>query len=1384
MSCSRFDELLDDDDFWLKVAQFNENLFIWNSLKIYSNSEGNASIIGSLNDSIIVHNNNYENVFDKRTDEGSFTKFLRSRSIGLLGVSEKMGLIKKKSLCQPQTNQRIRIEYIKSLLNAKYEIIERYTFLKNACKLKNEGSDLHSAEVEIIVENSDKRFPIARKEISLKRTLGLVEDNYFINNRHVKRSDFINFLESAGFSQTNPYYIVQQGKVNSLAMMKDSERLDLLKEVSGTRMYEEKRKDSLRIMSKNETSVGQINQFLEDIELRLKELDEEKEELKQYQLLDRQRRSLEYTIYDHQLTSLRMKLDKIEEQRKTESEKASHIYQEASSLKESIKEIGSEVKDLDRKIESFETANTMLMIEKESLIKSRVRLELDVKDLKEKKSTNNKRCNEIENEIQQLTERIESTKKKLKKEIDPKFQELVRKENELKLKITSSEVTRDNLYSKINRKSEFENLDQKRKWLNEKIESFDKEKKGEQEILDNVMIQFEKMYKEQNEKETELETRKLNVNKRKKMIENLNLEINNKKSTRDNLMNERKELWREESEIESQIQNMKERLLKIETQLQSSIGKGIAVGLEAVKKICQQNHIPGVYGPIIELLDCQEEFMTAVEVTAGMALFFVVVDSDETASKILNKMNQQKVSGRVTFVPLNKIRIQTQQLQKLNEQTYEDAVPMIKILNFQSLFKKAFQHIFGKTLICKNLEVATMYSKTKNVNCVTLEGDQASKKGALTGGYINQKKSRLRCMKSIRQVREKISDTNKKAKKTNESLETVDQEISQVIGEIEKQENNLTSLTNTLEQLEEEINNLKVEIIESKESIKINQKKITETTMNVKTKEESIQTVAKELEQLGEQQEEEQLSQNQTTHLTEISNTLDLLQNELVSTSTIRMQTESEKIEYENLLDGNLLKCKEELIKRLETFEDPLLKLERKGKTEELNRITDRIVVLNLRIQESENEIKKSKSKILELNKTLESDKSTKQKQNKNVQKENTNLEKIMNKRKLLLGKRSECLRNIRELGSLPTKAFEQYQEKTQKELLDLLKKTTRKLKKYSHVNKKAINQYISFTEQRENLLKRKKEMDSDLNSIEKLIQVLDQKKNEAIQRTFKQTAKKFQEIFKDLVPDGEAKLVMLKGRRVEGENNEIDEELNSEEVEQNLSQITKINTENGQIEQYVGCSIKVRFDQDENSEIKNISELSGGQKTIVALALIFAIQKCDPSPLYLFDEIDSALDSKYRNAVSTLIKKESLNAQFILTTFKPELVNSGDKYFVISYRNKISQIRTVNRKQALRAIKEDYLEENVLQTPRQNLLIQGREKTRQEEEEEEDDDDDDDEIGKEDDGDEDDIGNELREFEQDEEKELKMEIELEPESDEDDPTPSSDKETSSDEED
>lgn len=110
------------------------------------------------------------------------------------------------------------------------------------------GSSVMAAYVEIVFDNSDCRFSIEADEVVLRRTVGLKKDEYFLNRKRVQKSEVQSLLESAGFSKSNPYYIVQQGKVSHLCIMKDRDRLDLLKEIAGTTVYEERRAESLQII--------------------------------------------------------------------------------------------------------------------------------------------------------------------------------------------------------------------------------------------------------------------------------------------------------------------------------------------------------------------------------------------------------------------------------------------------------------------------------------------------------------------------------------------------------------------------------------------------------------------------------------------------------------------------------------------------------------------------------------------------------------------------------------------------------------------------------------------------------------------------------------------------------------------------------------------------------------------------------------------------------------------------------------------------------------------------------------------------------------------------------------------------------------------------------
>ena len=206
-------------------------------------------------------------------------------------------------------------------------------------KLLHEGAGhaVMSAYAEIVFDNSDNRLPVDREEVRLRRNIGLKKDEYYLDKKHITKAEVINLLESAGFSRTNPYYCVKQGEIMKMATMQDEERLDLLKEIGGTSVYEDKRKESLKIMEDTKSRRDQIQETVEFIESRLAELDEEKDELQMYTELDRTRRSLEYTVHEKDLSETRAKLDEVEEKRRQHVDKARAEDERAHQLHSEIK---------------------------------------------------------------------------------------------------------------------------------------------------------------------------------------------------------------------------------------------------------------------------------------------------------------------------------------------------------------------------------------------------------------------------------------------------------------------------------------------------------------------------------------------------------------------------------------------------------------------------------------------------------------------------------------------------------------------------------------------------------------------------------------------------------------------------------------------------------------------------------------------------------------------------------------------------------------------------------------------------------------------------------------------------------------------------------------
>jgi len=388
------------------------------------------------------------------------------------------------------------------------------------------------------------------------------------------------------------------------------------------------------------------------------------------------------------------------------------------------------------------------------------------------------------------------------------------------------------------------------------------------------------------------------------------------------------------------------------------------------------------------------------------------------------------------------------------------------------------------------------------------------------------------------------------------------------------------------------------------------------------------------------------------------------LQSALTKASDIRTELEVQKNQLENLLNENLVKRQQELEAKGETLESESDKQQFKEVTTALDAIQNSIKEITDRQQVVEEQLEKMEQRKTQLRKDIEKLKSAELNSEKALQDESKKMEKLLNKRSLLLQRKDDCMRKIREIGSLPSATFEDFKELPSRELMQRLHKTNGELKKFSNVNKKALGQYMHFSEQKEELLKRWDEIVEGEKAINELIETLDKRKDEAILLTFRGVAKRFAQVFQVLAKNkgGEASLAMVKQRPTE------------EEVAPTVNA-------------YTGVGFTVSFGGVECRR----EQLSAGQECLVALALIFAIHKCDPAPFYIFDEIDPNLDEENRAALASMVKEitEEFKTQFITVTHHTELCKTSDKCFKIEYKYRLSIISAFSKEEASEFVSE-----------------------------------------------------------------------------------------------
>lgn len=396
-----------------------------------------------------------------------------------------------------------------------------------------------SAFVEIIFDNSDDRFPTGKPELVLRRTIGMKKDEYSLDRKNATKSDVMNLLESAGFSRSNPYYIVPQGRVTALTNMKDAERLNLLKEVAGTQVYEARRTESLKIMNETTNKREKIDELLEYIKERLAELEEEKEELKDYQEKDKERRCLQYTIDHREQVAIQDELESLDEQRQTGMDNTEDSQERFMQSEKELAEIDRQISELKQQVEFLKVDKRQLEEERKETAKARAKIELEVKSLSDGQSAAQQAKSQYESELNKVQASIREHEEELA-EIMPEYDAKVEQEAAMRSELNSAEGIRQRLYAKQNRNARFRNKKERDDWLRETINSIypdlAKVKAARVQTAEDI-AELEQDIPKTEAEITELRER---LDNRGSSNEAMEGEVQEAKSLRDKLMDERK----------------------------------------------------------------------------------------------------------------------------------------------------------------------------------------------------------------------------------------------------------------------------------------------------------------------------------------------------------------------------------------------------------------------------------------------------------------------------------------------------------------------------------------------------------------------------------------------------------------------------------------------------------------------------------------------------------------------------------------------------------------------------------------------------------------------------------------------------------------------------
>jgi len=1069
---------------------------------------------------------------------------------------------------------------------------------------------MKEGEVSITFDNTSKIFNDEDKTIKISRIVKQSgQSKYKINEKTATRNQILDLMSRA---RINPdgYNIILQGDIIRLVEMSGVERRLMIEEIAGISVYEEKKQKAMRELQRVEDKMNEADIILAERKTYLKELKADRDKAMKFKDLDDKIKRNKATIINDNIKkhevdrdTLNKQIDAIQKDIKKIEDK---IMSNRKQITEKKKLIGDINKEVERKGE-----------------KDQVALHKVVENLKVNIAVNNQRNSTIKQELEKVTTRRNELKNSFK-DIEAKITILEKSKKEINEKIKIKEksiLTIDSKIDAFKKKNKMENATD----IDKQIEEIDQKIEEAQDSVNELREKQQTYLREKDRCETRLQGiderlgKLMEVEKENKesvaKLKQFKTEFKKTTSDLNKALNDDNELSAQQSTAISKLASRNEEYSKMTAR--SASAREYFAGGQAIQEVLALK-IKGVYGLVSELGDVQKEYALALEVAAGPRLKSVVVENDAVAAKCIAHLKKNR-SGVATFIPLNKIRAAEDMAAKKGTGVIGKAIDLI---SYDKDYEKAFKYVFGNTLVVKDIETARRIG-VGTVRMVTLTGDLVETSGAMQGGHRERNRN-------IGFMEKELKDNMRRLEKEISELEAVSARVGQ---KRKDNEELITRLRELKANLEGEIITLEKVLRLDSGDLDSNKNEKTILRDEIKSLDTKFEAVLKEVStknselvklKTEKQKLRDQINQLRNPRLLAELTSYEQKKAELkTEIGELNLEIKRTDSETENIFGPEREKVRE-IFKQLDK--------EEKDFEKEYMELRKLIVVQEKELKSKEADEKKFLAKFKKLFAKRDKFNNDSNKLENEIIKENDGLRNKEQKVNIL---GMENAKVKAELAGLEEeyKGYEGvplYKNKPLDEIKKEINDFEKMLDNIGAVNMRALEiydnvekEYLKLTEKKDKLVKEKEDVMLMINEV-------DSKKKELFMKTYDVVNHNFKEIFDTLSSKGTASFSLDDPK----------------------------DPFNG------GMNIRVKLT---GKKYMDIRSLSGGEKTMTALAFIFAVQEHEPAAFYILDEVDAALDKKNSERLAKLIREYSKRAQYIIISHNDGLIGEATQLYGIS---------------------------------------------------------------------------------------------------------------------